>query len=234
MNYYNSELSDDARDRLGIIFFNRATIENTKVNLDNIAANARDGSVAVVQDKGTWMDGVLFDRISNDDNNPKDDMAVFDKAGRLIRYFQSSESNWAKGKVKAKVNEVLAPGYVNPCGPLPEDESSESSEDTEPPTVPPTPAPTPMPTPSPISEEEDDDTGCKWKEFAKLKGTKQQGKGKKQKDACDCHDSCLAGNYKGFLFKAKKNPKKPGLCVCFEKVKRVQKGKGKAIAGKIE
>jgi len=72
----------------------------------------------------------LMDNISGGKDWPKDDMAILDKEGRMIQYFESSQSNMGNrnsNKIKAAVERVLSDDYKNPC----EGDSSASESEEE-------------------------------------------------------------------------------------------------------
>lgn len=191
---------------MGVVFVNRASFQSSKSQLDAIA-NRADDTVNVFQDTGSYTRSTLFDRVSGMDNSPKDDMAVFDKAGRLLAYFDHPDSNWGMNKVSGFLMKVLNdPNYKNPCGALPG--GGEESED---------------------SKDSGDDTICV-ETMGKLKGTKVPGKNKTL-TSCDCRDKCK--DQKGFSFKPHKKEGKKGKCTCYSKVKKVL-SKGNLVVEEFE
>lgn len=74
-------------------------------------------------------DSSLMNAISGGKQWPKDDMAILDREGRMIQYFESSQSgmsNRANNKIKTAVEKILSDDYKNPCV---ADESKDESKD---------------------------------------------------------------------------------------------------------
>lgn len=202
MAWYN-KLSNEDRKNVGIVFVNRASMASSKSQLDAIANKAVDKSVIVVQDTGTYARSMLFDRVSGNSDSPKDDMAVYDQYGRLLRYFNHPTSNWGRGLVPNFLEDALR-GKVEGCG----DNEGDSKD----------------------SEDSKDVEDCP-KTRGKIKGDAYSNS--KQLTACDCRKECTDGVSSYFAFKPHKKEGKKGKCVCFADVKKFrQTGKGKFIVEK--
>lgn len=108
---YYQQLDDEDRELIDFVVVNSADALSYKQNLEK--DNQR---LTVVQDDPTNR---LYKSLSNYDANPKDDMALIDKNGRMIAYFDSLQSgmyNSKKNNIRTAVFEVTDKDYVNPCG----------------------------------------------------------------------------------------------------------------------
>jgi len=109
MGYYN--VMDDAdREKIDIVLINGYDGKDFEANLRN-----RNQRLPIQQDDPSET---LFKSISNNDPSPKDDMALFDKEGRLVKYFEMQESymgNTNKNLVRSTIEAVAGADYVNPC-----------------------------------------------------------------------------------------------------------------------
>lgn len=107
---YYEQLDDADREVIDFVIVNSADALSYVGNL------SKDGqNLSVVQDD---PNNTLYKALSNFDPNPKDDMALIDKNGRMIAYFDSLASgmyNSKKNNIRTAVMEVLADDYVNPC-----------------------------------------------------------------------------------------------------------------------
>jgi len=111
--YYN-QLDDAARSKIGFIAVND---DGALADLNGLKASARFGgqSITVVQDDSS---STLMNAISNENPWPKDDMAVIDKDGHMIKYFTSRYSamaNRQNNNVKSFVMALTKDEYKNPC-----------------------------------------------------------------------------------------------------------------------
>lgn len=125
--YYNPKYGMDDNDRSKIQF--------VLIN-DDGAASDFDRLKQSGQYQGKFLPALndddnssLMNAISGGKQWPKDDMAILDKEGRMIQYFDSSQSgmsNRANNKIKTAVEKILSDDYKNPCV---ADESKEESKD---------------------------------------------------------------------------------------------------------
>lgn len=110
---YYEQLDDADREVVDFVIVNSADALGYVANL------SKDGqNLPVVQDDSN---NTLYKALSNFDANPKDDMALIDKNGRMIAYFDSLASgmyNSKKNNIRTAVMEVVSDDYVNPCGDL--------------------------------------------------------------------------------------------------------------------
>lgn len=112
--YYN-QLDEAAREKIGFVLVNDDGAASDRPRLE--ASGTYQGKqLPVVQDDG---DSTLMNALSNNNAYPKDDMAVVDRNGRMIRYIDarsSSMSNRADNNVRSFVMEIAQDSYKNPCG----------------------------------------------------------------------------------------------------------------------
>lgn len=123
--YYNPQRGMDDNDRSKIQF--------VLIN-DDGAATDFDRLQDAGQYQGKFLpalnddeDSSLMNAISGNKQWPKDDMAILDRKGRMIQYFESSQSsmsNRANNKIKSAVEKILSDDYKNPC------EKDESKDDS--------------------------------------------------------------------------------------------------------
>lgn len=133
--YYNPArgLNDNDRSKIQFVLVN-----------DDGAARDFDRLKQSGQYQGKYLPAYNDDSKSNLMNNisggkewPKDDMAILDKEGRMIQYFDSSQSsmgNRSNNKIKAAVEKVLSDDYKNPCegdSAASESDESKASESDE-------------------------------------------------------------------------------------------------------
>jgi len=112
--YYN-QLSDGNRSKIQFVLLNDDTAVDDMGRL-KAAAKFNGKELPAVQDDNK---STLMNALSNNNDYPKDDMALVDKNGRMIKYFtnaQSSMSNRQSNNVRSMVMEVVRDGYKNPCG----------------------------------------------------------------------------------------------------------------------
>jgi len=111
---YYKELNDNQRAKIQFVLVNDDGAANDFGRLKTAGMYGGRGLPTVQDDKSS----TLMNALSNNNNYPKDDMALLDKNGRMIKYFTSSKSNMnnrgADG-VPSAVFEVLKDTYKNPC-----------------------------------------------------------------------------------------------------------------------
>jgi len=130
--YYN-QLDDAARSKIGFILVND---DGALADLNGLKASGRWGgkSLPVVQDDSG---STVMNSISNQNPWPKDDMAVIDSNGHMIKYFTSRYSamgNRQNNNVRSFVMELSKAEYKNPCAAAKEPEVKEkdkSEKDSE-------------------------------------------------------------------------------------------------------
>lgn len=109
-NLYYNVMTDDDREKIDIVLINGADGKPFTANL-----SSRNQRLPIQQDDDSET---LFKSISNNDPAPKDDMALFDKEGRLIKYFEMQESymgNQSNNQIRTWMLNVASSDYVNPC-----------------------------------------------------------------------------------------------------------------------
>jgi len=125
--YYNPKYGMDDNDRSKIQF--------VLIN-DDGAASDFERLKQAGQYQGKFLPALndddsssLMNAISGGKQWPKDDMAILDKEGRMIQYFENPQSamgNRANNKIKSAVEKILSDDYKNPCV---ADESKDDSKD---------------------------------------------------------------------------------------------------------
>lgn len=110
--YYN-QLNDEQRSKIQFVVLNDDKAATTFGRLKESAQFAGK-TLPAVQD----VDGSpLMNALSNNNQYPKDDMAIVDKDGNMIQYFPSSKSNMGNKKsndVRSAVLEIVG-DFKNPC-----------------------------------------------------------------------------------------------------------------------
>eukprot|EP00497_Spongosphaera_streptacantha_P003121 TRINITY_DN376_c0_g1_i1.p1 TRINITY_DN376_c0_g1~~TRINITY_DN376_c0_g1_i1.p1 ORF type:complete len:228 (-),score=79.41 TRINITY_DN376_c0_g1_i1:683-1366(-) len=111
--YYNQP-DDAARFKIGFILVND---DGALADLNGLKASGsyRGKFLPVVQDDSG---STIMNAISNKNPWPKDDMAVIDKDGHMIKYFTSRYSamgNRQNNNVRSFVMELSKAEYKNPC-----------------------------------------------------------------------------------------------------------------------
>lgn len=95
-------------------------IQFVALNDDGAAASfnalkSAAGGLPTIQDKAG---SPYMNALSNGDNMPKDDMAIIDKDGHMIRYFTARESNMGdkfNNNIRTAVMNLLKDDYKSPC-----------------------------------------------------------------------------------------------------------------------
>jgi len=126
--YYN-QLDEAAREKIGFVLVNDDGAAADRPRLES-SGSYQGKKLPVVQDDG---DSTLMNALSNNDPYPKDDMAVVDRNGRMIKYFDSrssSMSNRGNNNVRSFVMDLTQDSYENPCG-NGDNEKTEVDEKTE-------------------------------------------------------------------------------------------------------
>lgn len=111
--YYN-QLDDKQRSKIQFVLLNDDGAAQDMGRLKQ-SGQWEGKALPAVQDDDQ---STLMDALSNKNNFPKDDMALVDKNGHMIKYFPSSQSsmgNRQSNNVRSMVMEVVRDGYKNPC-----------------------------------------------------------------------------------------------------------------------
>jgi len=125
---YYSMLDDDARSKISFLIVNAGSASADRADLERAARYNSGGTIMgplpVYQDDRT---STLLNAISNNDPYPKDDIALFDREGRVVSYWESNQSflGGTTNLIIQKVREVTADGYVSPCGPAVDPETEQ-------------------------------------------------------------------------------------------------------------
>jgi len=112
--YYN-QLDDDQRSKIQFVLVNDDSAASDMGRLKSAAMFGGQGPLPAVQDD---KPSTFMNELSNNKPSPKDDMALVDKEGHMIKYFPSSQSNMGDSQnnnVRNTVMEVLRADYKNPC-----------------------------------------------------------------------------------------------------------------------
>lgn len=121
--YYN-QLNDEQRSKIQFVALNADDAATSFGDLEDSARYPRfckpspskqcDILPAVQDDSGS----PLMNALSNNNQYPKDDMAIVDKDGNMIQYFPSSKSNMGNknsNQVRSAVMEIVREDFKNPC-----------------------------------------------------------------------------------------------------------------------
>jgi len=112
--YYN-QLEDNDRSKIQFVLLNDDGASGDMGRLKDAGKYGANALPAVQDDNSS----TLMNALSNNKQWPKDDMALVDKNGRMIKYFPSSQSamgNRQNNNVKSMVLKVVGDDYKNPCG----------------------------------------------------------------------------------------------------------------------
>jgi len=210
--YYSDTLSEAKRNQDKIPLMedaDRKKVQFLVINASGSAENSIGALIARAQVNGQKIPVIqdknmkLIKSVSNNDPAHKDDMALFDKEGRLIKYFESNVS-WMGGKpnvITKAVTAALAGDYDGKC-----DGGEEPKEETP------------------------KESKCEPVNY-KYKGKKQ--KGGKAKTACDCHQICADKGLAGFIMKVPKKKFGKCTCLETVKKGKRMKTTKKWISGEI-
>jgi len=104
------QLDDDQQSKIQFVALNDDGAARDFESLKRAA-----GGLPTIQDKAG---SPYMNALSNNNNMPKDDMAIIDKNGHMIRYFNSRESNMGNpnsNNIRTAVMNLLKDDYKSPC-----------------------------------------------------------------------------------------------------------------------
>lgn len=120
--YYN-QLNDEQRSKIQFVVLNNVGAATSFGDLEKSARYPRFckpiseecRNLPAVQDVAK---SPLMNALSNNNNYPKDDMAIVDKDGNMIQYFTSAKSNMgnkSSNDVRSAVMKIVGADFKNPC-----------------------------------------------------------------------------------------------------------------------
>jgi len=107
---YYEQLDDVQQSKIQFVALND---DGAVRDFESLEKAAR--GLPTIQDKAG---SPYMNALSNNNNMPKDDMAIIDKNGHMIRYFNSRESNMGNknnNNIRTAVMELLKDDYKSPC-----------------------------------------------------------------------------------------------------------------------
>jgi len=110
---YFHDMDDADRQKVGFEIINgEHQTQDDTIDILRQRASHFDQFITVTQTTEEYMSGML-----ENEYQYKDDMAVYDRQGRLIKYFQSQKSNMARANnnIEKYVRRMLREDFENPC-----------------------------------------------------------------------------------------------------------------------
>lgn len=253
--YYSDIMSEAERNMNGIPLMedsDRKKIQFIAINASGRAEYEIDSLIAEAQVNGKRIpviqdrENFLIKGISNNDANHKDDMALFDRNGRLIKYFESYTAylGMQPNSITKAVASTLAGHYDGKCGASPRDETivdetinddiivgespKDVGDDNPKEVEDETPKGVEDETLKGVENEKPKEVGCV-RAFYKYGG--EMVSAGKANGVCDCHDICLVTGHAGYVFRVPKN--RMGKCHCLKNVVPSTKVNNKWMSGEF-